>query len=85
MSAVEMYAARSVDAWDAVRAVRTPLVAAVSGFCLGGGCELAMLCDLIVASETAVSASPRRRSASSRAPEARNGSRARSARLSRWT
>ena len=34
-------------------AVRTPIVAAVSGFCLGGGCELAMLCDLIVASETA--------------------------------
>ena len=38
--------------WDAIRAVRTPLVAAVSGFCLGGGCELAMTCDLIVASET---------------------------------
>ncbi len=33
--------------------MRTPIVAAVSGFCLGGGCELAMLCDLIVASETA--------------------------------
>ena len=58
MSAVEMYVARSVDAWDAVRAVRTPLVAAVSGFCLGGGCELAMLCDLIVASETAVLGQP---------------------------
>ena len=58
MSAVEMYVARSVDAWDAVRAVRTPLVAAVSGFCLGGGCELAMLCDLIVASETAVFGQP---------------------------
>ena len=58
MSAVEMYAARSVDAWDAVRVVRTPLVAAVSGFCLGGGCELAMLCDLIVASETAVFGQP---------------------------
>ena len=57
-SAVEMYVARSVDAWDAIRAVRTPLVAAVSGFCLGGGCELAMLCDLIVASETAVFGQP---------------------------
>ena len=39
--------------WDAIRSVRAPIVAAVSGFCLGGGCELAMLCDLIVASETA--------------------------------
>ncbi len=52
-SVMDMYAARRVDRWDAIRAVRTPLVAAVSGFCLGGGCELAMSCDLIVASETA--------------------------------
>src|SRR5262245_63711072 len=52
-TAVEMYVNRRVDAWDAIRAVRTPLVAAVSGFCLGGGCELAMACDVIVASETA--------------------------------
>ena len=52
-SAKEMYEARRIDRWDAIRKVRTPLVAAVSGFCLGGGCELAMACDLIVASETA--------------------------------
>jgi enoyl-CoA hydratase len=52
-SAIEMYEARRIDRWDAIRRVRTPLVAAVSGFCLGGGCELAMACDLIVASETA--------------------------------
>jgi enoyl-CoA hydratase len=57
-SAMDMYAARRVDRWDAIRAVRTPLVAAVSGFCLGGGCELAMSCDLIVASETAVFGQP---------------------------
>jgi enoyl-CoA hydratase len=50
---IEMYAQRRVDQWDRIRALRTPLVAAVSGFCLGGGCELAMACDLIVASETA--------------------------------
>lgn len=52
-SAVEAYASRRSERWDAIRAVRTPIVAAVSGFCLGGGCELAMVCDLIVASETA--------------------------------
>jgi enoyl-CoA hydratase len=52
-SSIEMYAQRRVDHWDLIRALRTPLVAAVSGFCLGGGCELAMACDLIVASETA--------------------------------
>ena len=52
-SAMEMYEARRIDRWDAIRRVRTPLVAAVSGYCLGGGNELAMACDLIVASETA--------------------------------
>lgn len=52
-SAMDMYDARRIDRWDALRRLRTPLVAAVSGFCLGGGCELAMACDLIVASESA--------------------------------
>jgi enoyl-CoA hydratase len=52
-SAVEMLYARRVERWDAIRKLWTPLVAAVSGFCLGGGNELAMSCDLIVASETA--------------------------------
>ncbi|WP_440984260.1 enoyl-CoA hydratase [Shinella sumterensis] len=39
--------------WDAVAACRKPMIAAVSGFALGGGCELAMMCDFIIASETA--------------------------------
>jgi enoyl-CoA hydratase len=50
---ISLYENRRLDRWDAIRDVRTPIVAAVSGFCLGGGCELAMLCDLIVASESA--------------------------------
>jgi enoyl-CoA hydratase len=50
---ISLYENRRIDTWDSVRDLRTPVVAAVSGVCLGGGCELAMLCDLIVASETA--------------------------------
>jgi enoyl-CoA hydratase len=50
---VSLYESRRLERWDRTRSVRTPIVAAVSGFCLGGGCELAMLCDLIVASESA--------------------------------
>jgi enoyl-CoA hydratase/carnithine racemase len=39
--------------WRRMASVRTPMIAAVSGWALGGGCELALLCDMIVASETA--------------------------------
>jgi enoyl-CoA hydratase len=52
-TAVDLYQAPRVARWDAIRKLSTPLVAAVSGWCLGGGCELAMACDLIVASDTA--------------------------------
>jgi enoyl-CoA hydratase len=52
-TAVELYQAPRVARWDVIRKLSTPLVAAVSGWCLGGGCELAMTCDLIVASDTA--------------------------------
>ncbi|MCX7930373.1 MAG: enoyl-CoA hydratase-related protein [Chlorobi bacterium] len=50
---VTMLARDQFARWERLRQIKTPLVAAVSGFALGGGCELAMLCDVIVASDTA--------------------------------
>jgi enoyl-CoA hydratase len=50
---MELWSRGSLDLWDAVGTLAKPVIAAVSGFCFGGGCELAMLCDMIVASETA--------------------------------
>ena len=41
------------DGWDSLNTARKPIIAAVSGFALGGGCEMAMACDFILASETA--------------------------------
>ena len=39
--------------WEAIRSIRKPVIAAVSGFALGGGCELAMMCDFIIAADNA--------------------------------
>ncbi|EAS48655.1 enoyl-CoA hydratase [Aurantimonas manganoxydans SI85-9A1] len=50
---MEMMLADWFSDWEMLERVRTPMVAAVSGFALGGGCELAMMCDLIIASDTA--------------------------------
>ncbi|MBW7883584.1 MAG: enoyl-CoA hydratase/isomerase family protein [Caldilineaceae bacterium] len=57
-SVVEMMASPFISYWDAVQKVTKPIVAAVSGWCLGGGCELAMICDIIVAAENAVFGQP---------------------------
>ncbi len=55
---VESYLGRFLDGWTRIAETRKPVIAAVSGFCLGGGLELAMMCDFILASETARFALP---------------------------
>jgi enoyl-CoA hydratase len=50
---VDMSERNNLARWKRVASVRKPIIAAVSGFALGGGCELAMHCDIIVASESA--------------------------------
>ena len=49
----DVYSRDFLGGWDDVAKIRKPVIAAVSGFALGGGCELAMMCDFIIASETA--------------------------------
>lgn len=49
----ENYNIKMLEDWDNISNIRKPIMAAVSGYALGGGCELAMLCDIIYASESA--------------------------------
>lgn len=52
-SYIDMYMADFFSGWDAMLRIRKPIIAAVSGYALGGGCELAMMCDFIIAGDNA--------------------------------
>ena len=52
-SPIDMLRTNRIAQWDRVRRISKPVIAAVAGWCLGGGCELAMALDLVVAAENA--------------------------------
>lgn len=58
LSVVDMLNSSFIDSWDRIQQTNIPIIAAVSGYCFGGGNELAMVCDMIVASESAIFGQP---------------------------
>lgn len=52
-TAIDMHIMDQFSTWDQIRKTKKPIIAAVSGFALGGGCEFVMTCDMVIASETA--------------------------------
>jgi len=53
LSYMDCYNKNMFSGWDELKKIRVPIIAAVNGYALGGGCELAMYCDMIIASENA--------------------------------
>ena len=52
-STATMWQDNMIGVWDRIAALKTPIIAAINGYALGGGCEIALMCDLIIAGETA--------------------------------
>lgn len=52
-SPIDMLERDNISLWDEIMAIKKPVIAAVSGYCLGGGSELAMSCDMLIAAESA--------------------------------
>jgi enoyl-CoA hydratase len=71
--------------WETIRSIRKPVIAAVSGFALGGGCELAMMCDFIIAADNAKFGQPEIKLGVIPAPAARSACRAPWASPRPWT
>ena len=69
----DMYGGNFFAGWERVTATRKPWIAAVAGFALGGGCEVAMMADFIIAADSARFGSPKSSSASRRAWAGRSG------------